>query len=140
MTVNPLMIYLVLHLIPALAGLALGITIVAGLIAFVAWQVSLHGNNGYGNAFPLDTHDSHTGRAQIKKIAKVAWILFLIFLPISVFTPSRDTLVICLVVPALMNSEIAQEIPSDLTQVYELGVDRLIEELTTSITDKAIPQ
>lgn len=63
-----------------------------------------------------------------KLLPPLKWLAatFVVFLPLSVFMPSTKTLAAMYAVPLVVNNE---QLQSDLTDVYTLGMERLKEVL-----------
>jgi hypothetical protein len=76
------------------------------------------------------------GEAVLRK-CKWLWTVCVLLLVASALTPNTKTLCACLTIPKIVNNETLQ---ADATEIYELGMSRLKEELgvTTEAKEEAV--
>lgn len=116
-------VYLWLHLVPvlgttliAIGGSALGISLsLAAMYVF-------GGDGIYEIWYNRDSLKKAAG-----KLSKLGFSLGIIITVIGVLLPSRQTVVLCYIIPAVANSEIIKDLPEDLHHIYSEGIDRLLE-------------
>lgn len=115
--------YLWLHLVPVLGttlvtigGSALGLSISLAAMYFFG------GDGKYEIWYTRESLRKAAG-----KLSKLGFSLGVIIMVIGILLPSRQTVVLCYIIPAVANSEIIKDLPEDLHHIYSEGMDRLLE-------------
>ncbi len=119
-------VYLWLHLIPVFGTTfiilgSIALSIIIGVV-IAGWTGEVTRTNDYC----ARTWSSKEGKEKAKKWWKAIPVALFILM-VGLVCPSRKTIVLCYVIPAIANSEIVADLPEDLHHLYSEGMDRLIE-------------
>lgn len=112
-------VYLVMQLDSASAAFFIA-AIVSGLISLVT--VVLAGIGVADEDCPW-----HENTAGVKAFARTMAIVFAVFFVLAAATPSTKTACAMIAVPKIVNNE---KLQGDMSDVYELGMQRIKDELT----------
>lgn len=99
-------------------GVCIGILVVGGVVGIITFAAS------------YDSSLDSFGRRLLRWISLVCVALFFVAVGGVVFVPTTQEMAMIKVIPAVSNSEfVAERLPADARQIYELGKQRLIKEL-----------
>lgn len=110
-------------------NLLTGCTVVLGMISMVLVIMTI------AQAYDDFLFDDSTWRRSI--FARLAvYIALIVFSIALVLLPSTKQMAALKVIPAIVNSDIAKDIPSDAKELYKLGVSTLREKLVDTHSNK----
>ena len=118
-------VYLWLHLVPAFGITFILLGSISLCIVIGVFLAGCFGNVSKSSIYSR-TWDSKESKERAIKWWKAIPVALFILL-VGLVCPSRKTIVLCYVIPAIANSEIVADLPEDLHQLYSEGMDRLIE-------------
>ena len=120
---NWFLVYSLLHLVPTVGAALITIGILVIVLGLIVFCSSFFGGSGSGQLFNGDKDG--VARKATRKSGKRSLIVGIVFCLLGSLIPSKETVVLCYVIPAVVNSELAQDIPEDLRELYTLGIEEL---------------
>ena len=118
-----------IDMVKELVCVFMAIGIVGSTISFLTWKVNI----GYVSSYSEEsTHYSeYLSYATIgENIFKKLIFITLLFSIISIAVPTQKQIATIIILPKLANSEIVQELPSDMKDLYGIAKGYLKEKLT----------
>jgi len=133
---NWFLVYVVMHLVDAINDLSIFVAVVLGSIIglktiFYSYVYKEIGSDGMKEEDKVVAQKEFKVRS--RKQLKTLTVLFAVFILLATLIPSRETVITCIVVPKVLNSEVVTSLPEDFTAIYEIGMDRFIEEITPEV-------